>query len=880
MTTPSFRLPASGNGLPAPGSSSDPINVAGVLPEAGGDTINILIVDDEPANLVVLETVLDDPGYRLVRALSADQALMALVEQEFALLILDVRMPGMTGFELAQMVKERKKTARVPIIFLTAYYDKDQHILEGYGTGAVDYLNKPVNPAVLRSKVSVFADLHRSSRALTLSNRALVAEVGERRRAEEQLRELNDTLERRVTERTEALRRSDHKLQVIMSSITDGLLMLDRNWCFTYFNEQGARMVGMRLEQLLGACVWDLFPHARGTKFYEGFQRAVQTQQTVLFEEFYPHPINVWIECHCYPSDDGLSVYFHDITDRREVEERRDRLLRAEQAARTEGERIALVKDDFLATLSHELRTPLAAIVGWASILKRADIDAETQHRGIDAIARNAQVQASLIADLLDMNRIVSGKLRLNIERIDLNLIAAAAADTVRPAALAKGVGIDVQLAGISHAEVMGDSARLHQIAWNLITNAVKFTNTGGTVAILIEVNDLQVCLTITDTGQGISPEFLPYLFDRFSQSDGTAARLHGGLGLGLSIVRNLVELHAGSVSASSAGQGQGSSFKVQLPKAGRTPVQTAFRHDQADREPADDFAVSGRQMLEGQIDLNGVSVLLVDDHADMLEVERRLLSECGATVTTAESAGQALQLLRSGRFDVLLSDLGMPGMDGYALIREVRTTLGLAPAQLPAAAVTAFVRAEDREQAVLAGYQACIQKPVSPTLLVGTVYDLWKNLRVDGAAAGAGNSGQWQANAPEGGPAADSRLGVLFVEDHTDLREQIGWLLEEEGLDVVACASGEEAEIEFQKRPFDVVLTDVSLPQMTGVELARRLLAQAPQTWIIFSTGYPMGDRLAEFGPHVRALLKPFEASELHRLMDEVRADRLVKSV
>ena len=197
------------------------------------DPINILIVDDEPANLLVLETVLDDPGYRLVRAQTADQALLALVEAEFALLILDIRLPGMSGFELAQMIKERKKTAGVPIIFLTAYYDKDQHVLEGYGSGAVDFLNKPVNPAMLRSKVSVFADLYRKNRAITLANNALLAEVAERRRAEDQLRELNDTLERRVSERTEALRQADQKLQLMMNSITDGLLMLDRDWRFT-----------------------------------------------------------------------------------------------------------------------------------------------------------------------------------------------------------------------------------------------------------------------------------------------------------------------------------------------------------------------------------------------------------------------------------------------------------------------------------------------------------------------------------------------------------------------------------------------------------------------------------------------------------------------
>ncbi len=725
MSAGSSRIPASRNGRATPGLALEHVGVLAVPAAVDDDRIKILIVDDEPSNLLVLETVLDDPGYHLVRAQSADQALMALVDEEFALLILDIRMPGMTGFELAQMIKERKKTARVPIIFLTAYYDKDQHILEGYGTGAVDFLNKPVNPAVLRSKVSVFADLHRGNRAITVSNNALKAEVAERRRVEEQLRDLNETLEQRVTERTEALRQADQKLQIIMSSITDGLLMLDHNWCFTYFNEQGARIVGMRQEQLIGACVWDVFTRMQGTKFSEGFHRAVDTRQTVSFEEFYPLPLNRWLRCHCYPSDEGLSVYFHDVTDRHEVEERREQLLRAEQAARSEGERIALLKDEFLATLSHELRTPLSSIVGWANILKRADVDEETRRRGIDVIARNAQAQSNLIADLLDMNRFVSGKLRMNVERVDLNMIAAAAADSARPAAKAKGVTINLRLAGAIGLEVMGDAARLHQIAWNLLTNALKFTNAGGSIAVVTETNGLQVALTVSDTGQGISPEFMPHLFDRFSQSDATATRLHGGLGLGLSIVKNLVELHAGTVRATSAGLGQGSSFTVLLPRAVQVPAPALVGPDPTVREQADGFAVSGRQMLDGQVDLHGVCVLLVDDHEDMLEVERRLLCECGATVTTADSAAQALLLMRSGRFDVLLSDLGMPGMDGYELIHEVRTALGLSAARMPAAAVTAGVRAEDRERALKAGYQVCIRKPVNAALLQDTVYDL-----------------------------------------------------------------------------------------------------------------------------------------------------------
>ena len=847
------------------------------------DPINILIVDDEPANLLVLETVLDDPGYRLVRAQTADQALLALVEAEFALLILDIRLPGMSGFELAQMIKERKKTAGVPIIFLTAYYDKDQHVLEGYGSGAVDFLNKPVNPAMLRSKVSVFADLYRKNRAITLANNALLAEVAERRRAEDQLRELNDTLERRVSERTEALRQADQKLQLMMNSITDGLLMLDRDWRFTYCNEQGAQLLGTRPEQMVGASLWQMFPHAENSPFETGLRQAAATRQTVSFEAFYPEPLSKWLQCHCYPSDDSLSLYFHDISDRHEVEVRREQLLAAEQAARGETERVARAKDEFLASLSHELRTPLAAILGWAKVLERPGIDGPTLRRGIEAIARNAQAQAQLVADLLDVSRIVSGKLLMTVEQVDLNTVATAAADTARPAFASKGVGLALELSQEPLREIMGDPVRLHQIVSNLVNNALKFTPAGGLVTLSTQVGEGHVELAVSDNGQGIAADFLPHLFERFSQADGSAARVHGGLGLGLSIVKSLMELHAGSVTAQSVGKGHGATFSLRFPQA-TSAVALALRAHSLPAAPGSAASPIHLAGSEGAVDLKGLRIVLVDDHADMLEAERRMLSDCGAEVTAVASAEQALQCLRSTRFDVLLSDLGLPHMDGYGLIHAVRSTLGLSPADLPAAAVTAFVRPEEHQRALQAGYQACILKPVSPAGFARTVLELMQGLDTFGPQGSANHSSPPPSSPAPGrqdasttstahASAAQPRLRALFVEDHADLREQIGWMLEEEGLDLVTCANGEDAETEFRKGGFDLVLTDISLPKMSGVDLARRVLAQSPQTWVIFSTGYEMGNRLSHLGPNVRMLLKPFEFDELHSLMNEVRA-------
>ena len=572
---------------------------------------------------------------------------------------------------------------------------------------------------------------------------------------------------------------------------------------------------------------------------------------------------------------------------------RRQQLLAAEQAARGESERVARAKDEFLASLSHELRTPLAAIQGWAKVLERPGIDDPTLRRGIEAIARNAQAQAQLVADLLDVSRIVSGKLLMTVEQVDLNTVAAAAADTARPAFASKGVGLALKLSREPLREIMGDPVRLHQIVSNLVNNALKFTPAGGLVTLSTHVRDQYVELAVSDNGQGIAADFLPHLFERFSQADGSAARVHGGLGLGLSIVKNLMELHAGSVTARSDGKGHGATFSLRFPQAA-SDVALALRALSLPADPGGGAHPMHPAAAEGAVDLKGLRLLLVDDHADMLEAERRMLADCGAEVTAVASAEQALQCLRSTRFDVLLSDLGLPHMDGYGLIDTVRSTLGLSAADLPAAAVTAFVRPEDHQRALQAGYQACILKPVAPAAFARTVLELIQGLDTFGPQDRIASANPPRSEFPEGrqassastasaasvitsiarGSAARPRLRALFVEDHADLREQIGWMLEEEGLDLVTCANGEDAEVEFGKGGFDLVLTDISLPKMSGVDLARRVLARSPQTWVIFSTGYEMGNRLSHLGPHVRMLLKPFEFDELHRVINEVRAD------
>ena len=838
---------------------------AAAADDVAGDPINILIVDDEPANLVVLETILSDPLYRLVRAASADEALLALVRYEFALLILDVRMPTMDGFELAQMIKERKKTARVPIIFLTAYYDQDQQVLEGYGSGAVDFLSKPVNAAVLRSKVAVFADLHRKTRDIATVNEALLAEVQERRRAEEGLRQLNQTLEERVHERTQALRRADLQLREMMTSITDALFMLDRTWRITYANDKAATLLKTEIHRVQEVCIWDLPVDGLGSRFREQAERALLESRTIYFEEYFAD-VGKWLQCHCYPSEGGLSVYFLDITDRMEVEERREHLLAAEQAARAEADRVARAKDEFLASLSHELRTPLAAIIGWTTVLQRPNTDLTTLERGIEVIARNARAQSQLVADLLDVSRVASGKLQMEFRLSDMNVVAVIAVDTVGPAAQAKGVSVQTRRGSELPALVMGNEERLHQIASNLVGNALKFTPSGGSIIVETALTATDVELRVIDNGAGIPSDFLPHVFERFSQADCSAARQHGGLGLGLAIVKNLVELHGGTIHAFSEGRDRGSAFTVRIPVAREGAKWTSEVAEAAGQHGA------GRQSAAADASLEGVSVLLVDDHPDVLEVQRRILSDAGANVTTSTSADEALAILRKGGIDALLSDLGMPGMDGYSLIRFIRQELGLASDRLPAAAITAFVRAEDRERALEQGYQLVLQKPATSAELV-------KALRV--LCRGGGPSAPAQTSRSEpmlpaseaAAGEADARLRGLFVEDNLDLQEQIGRMLGEVGIDVVTCVDAEEALAKLEREDFDVIVADVSLPGISGVELAQRVLVRDPDAWFVFSTGYAMEDALCKLGKHVRALIKPFDLEQLQEVANEIRS-------
>ena len=408
-----------------------------------------------------------------------------------------------------------------------------------------------------------------------------------------------------------------------------------------------------------------------------------------------------------------------DITDMKEAEAERQQLLDSERTARENAERASRLKDDFLATLSHELRTPLNAILGWSQILRRGRADdAESVAEGLDIIERNARVQAQLIADLLDMSAITSGKVRLNVLRVTLPEVLEAAVASVKPSADAKGIKL-VKVLDSTAGPVWGDPDRLQQIFWNLLTNALKFTPKGGRVQVALERVNSHLEVSVSDNGKGMDVEFLPHVFDRFRQADASTTRQHGGLGLGLSIVKNLVELHGGSVSASSPGEGKGATFVVSIPLS---PILDVGAPESPRAHPARARKADSTDCVER---LDGVTVLIVDDEADARELVRRVLRQCGAEVLTAGSAGEGLVILREMRPDVLLTDIGMPHEDGYLLIQQVRELPAGQGGTVPAAALTAFARSEDRQRALRAGFQTHIPKPVEPGELVTIVASL-----------------------------------------------------------------------------------------------------------------------------------------------------------
>jgi signal transduction histidine kinase len=397
------------------------------------------------------------------------------------------------------------------------------------------------------------------------------------------------------------------------------------------------------------------------------------------------------------------------------AEQERARLLVLEQEARKQAEEANRIKDEFLATLSHELRTPLNAILGWAQVMRGGRLDEATTSRALETIERNARAQAQLIADLLDVSRIITGKLRLELRPVELPRIIEAVLDSVRPAADAKGIQLRVVLAPLT-TPVLGDADRLQQVVWNLLSNAIKFTPRGGRVEVQVEHTPSNVVVRVSDTGMGIRPDFLPYVFDRFRQAESSITRTHGGLGLGLSIVRHMVELHGGTVEVDSAGEGQGATFMVRLPI--RVDLSEAPAASPEQRSPVPEGHPGNNAAV-----LDGTRVLVVEDEDDARDLLVMTLEQCGATVEAVASVPEALDVFdRSPLPDVLVSDIGVPVEDGYSLMKKLRAREPGRGGDVPAVALTAYARAEDRLRALSAGFQSHLAKPIDPAELVATI--------------------------------------------------------------------------------------------------------------------------------------------------------------
>jgi PAS domain S-box-containing protein len=639
----------------------------------------LLVVDDNDASRYATVRVLRAAGFDTIEAATGNEAL-ALASGGIDLLVLDVNLPDIDGFAVCRELRTRRETANLPICYLSATFTDSDDVARGMSTGADSYLVHPADPVVLVATV-----------------RALLF----------------------VRDAHAEKRRADARFRALFDLAPNGIAMLDRELTFTDANAALCAMLSCERDALVGqplaSIVGDEHPAEleeldearRHHRTWSGVLRLASSAGTPVDTEWQVTP------------DTGFGTRIAivaDVTERRRLEAARERALLSEQAARAEAERSNQMKDEFLAMLSHELRNPLNAILGWAEVLKRAPNVPKELARGIDAIDRNSRVQSHLIADLLDFAGIRFGKMRLEKTRIDPRHALRAAVEVVSGQAEAKGV--DIRLRPVDHPlSLMADEARLQQVFWNLLTNAIKFTAKGGRVDIQARDTGSSYEVAISDTGRGISPEFLPRLFDRFSQQDSGSTKNFAGLGIGLTIVRHLVTMHGGTISVSSEGVGRGACFTVRLPLA-------------------EGLAATPPQPTEKT--LAGVRVLVVEDLDDTRALIVRLLSDAGAQVREAGDVPEALRAVTHETPDVLISDIGMPRTDGYQLIRTLRAQ-GYSAERLPAVALTAFVRTEDRSDALEAGYQIHLGKPVNPDVLIAAVINLSAAGHVQHCAPGGG---------------------------------------------------------------------------------------------------------------------------------------------
>ena len=721
------------------------------------EQINILMVDDSATNLLALQSILSAPDRNLVSAASGNEALRYLLDNEVAVILMDVYMPGLDGLETAEMIRARERSKDIPIIFLTADSTGGRHLSRGYSLGAVDYIVKPIEADILRSKVAVFVELFKKTQEVkrqaqlleeknlelenaNLARLGMLIDLGQQLTAEHDPQQVLENFcrsARQIVEAQEAgvglIDSNDQLLDYCHSnaeedSSKNGIpkvaqkafkvllkerraIRLNETDALLRLNSKSSEIV----HSFLGAPILSnskvsgwvyLLNKLNDNDFSEADERLAATlaiQVATAYE-------NAQLYTNAQRHSEELQL---EIAERKQAEEERAQLLVSERAARAEAEKVNRTKDEFLATLSHELRTPLTAILGWSHLVRTGKLEEEQLLRAVETIERNARSQSQLIDDLLDVSRIITGKLQIEPVSVDLCSVIQAAVEAVRPSFEAKEIEMTTEVTGEA-CVVAGDSNRLQQIFWNLFSNAVKFTPQRGKIKVGLKRQKSTIKVSVADSGIGINPEFVPYIFDRFRQADGSTTRAHGGLGLGLSIVKHLVELHQGSVEVKSDGLDQGTTFTVTFPLGSVEDLiasQSTAAEAQGNGTPAEFSKV-----------LEGLRIMVVDDEADSREVVSAILTRCGSVVLCCESPAEALKIFKEWKPDLLVSDIGMPIEDGYSLIKKLRKLKFKSAREVPAVALTAYATKEDKARALAAGFQVHVPKPIEPDALIRSI--------------------------------------------------------------------------------------------------------------------------------------------------------------
>jgi hypothetical protein len=640
--------------------------------------IKVLAVDYDSATLHTTASALRSAGYEVIETRTGAEALAAAPAAD--LVVVDSNLPDIDSFEVSRRLRANPKTSSVPVLHLTPHIDPAD-LAQNLVSGADAFLTPPVEPLVLIAVVKTLL----FARQADYERRGLAA-----------------------------------KLRTLFDLAPIATAILDSQGRYENVNPAYCRLTGYRSEELIGKLASDA---AGVVRYAESASADAPPGKSGCWEgqSHLQRRDGGAVEVEWVIAKENISgariLVASDITQRLQSENERSKLLASERAARTAAERNNRLKDEFLATLSHELRNPLNAILGWSTLLGRhTDLPANVL-QGIQAIERNAKLQAQMIADLLDYAGISFGKMRLVAATVDPYTVVKAALEVVHPAAIAQGIQLQATFASES-VRVEADPARLQQAVWNLLSNAIKFSPKGGTVVVSATRVDHFFRLVVQDSGKGINPSFLPRIFDRFSQQDATSTRSHGGLGLGLAIVKHLVELHGGSVEAASAGEGHGAIFTIHLPLSENSLVAPVAE-------------TAGLRSYN----LTGVTALVVEDDADARELTKRILSDAGAIVIEAASAEAALRCVSTTGADILISDIGMADQNGYQLVRNLRA-LGYDADRLPAVALTAFARMQDRNEAIAAGFQEHLVKPIDPQTLIARVAMLHRPVTKDACEA------------------------------------------------------------------------------------------------------------------------------------------------